>query len=204
MEQLSNIKKLNKSEKHLFKGLPYTLEAFVRETGISRYHVRKLQLKGWSLDKIAKSLQKENSGGFTDSAYFPVKAPAEKTPLALSFHGRPVSLQSFCQKYSFPEDVVSIMVENGLVLDEIYSCWNLWQQLGVIQEWKDLAERRSQPAEKLECFIAVEETKASSSVSLNERDRLKLIMSQPVDPKKCGAFYRMENYHFRPNQEVDY
>jgi hypothetical protein len=203
MKQSSNAKITvrNKNPVNYFKGKPYSIDKFTKEIGITHFKVRKWLSKGWTMDEIAEiteSTENHSFSGFSDSSNFQIKVSNNDQIKVYTFRSEQISIREFCNEYAFPEDIVSLMVQNGLEIDDIYSCWERWIRIGVIHEWQQLARSNFKSVgakENTQISIAVEH---DSPTNIKDADRIKSSMSKPIDPKKSGAFYYLENYHYRP------
>ena len=192
-----------KKAKHKFNGEACSLKRFSSETKLPVYLIRHMLAKGYSMDELAANVVNyEQDGTFEKyrkehSLIHKKYKSTENGPKLYFFNGQRTSIADFCRQNKFPESVVHLMLEDGLDMDDICRCWNLWISLGVIDEWTKLADKRftngftHQLAEK-----RVTTRKANS-----DRDRIKLIMSVPVDPRKSGAYYHTQNYGFNSQKD---
>ena len=197
---------------HTFRGKRTTIKEFAGEIGLPVYLISIMLHNSFTMDQIfINRAFYEEDGTFQrwKQEFNRLKSP-DKMRASHSFCGRPTTVYAFCKETGHPYLLVRLMLEEGINMDEINSEWDKWEADGTIRDWreKERARRTSDPFQQsapepidISEFLANPSKKKAEFYS--EKDRIKKIMSVPVNPKYTTYYYFMKDFRHRAENSYD-
>ena len=198
-----------KRETYTFGGELTTIKAFSEEMNLPVYLVSIMLKNSYSMDQICINKQVyEQDGTFI---YWRTKYNEgrceDKRRSEFTFGGSPTSIRKFCRFTGYPYKIVRIMLDEGMDMDEIYSQWEHLNDSGKMYIWlnkaKSYNKKKRSSEDSIDLTDLVEDKSCRLKAKETEKERIKRLMSIPVNPLKTYEYYFMKGYTHRPDNDYN-